>query len=172
MATYVDSSGTSGVPLFTLDGAGVLVPVSAANRLPTATTEGAPTAANVLNGFLTFAATTAATTLITVPADRTWTGKVAVSCAASTAAALTAAGQARAVVTTAGVGVTPAAGTVFAVEAKAAANAATGTVGNAAANSLSIDLVVVAPAGNAVTLQVASTVTTGTVDASASGSLI
>lgn len=171
MATYVDASGTSGVPLFTLDGAGTLVPVSAANRLPTATTSGAPAAANILNGFLTFAATTAATTLITVPAGRTWTGTVAVSCAASTTAAATAAGQARAVVSVAGVGVTPAAGTVLAVEAKAAANAATGTSGDSAANSLSAPLVVVAPAGNAVTVQVATTVTTGTVDAAASGSL-
>jgi hypothetical protein len=85
----------------------------------------------------------------------------------------TSAQQATATISVAGAGVTPAAGTVGAVSAKAAANAATGTVGSQAASFGSIPLVVVAPAGNAVTIQVA-TVCTGQspqVDATASGVL-
>jgi hypothetical protein len=159
------SAGSAATGVQTMQGiaGGVALPVSTA----------APTAANILNGFGSFAATTAATTLITVPATRTWVGTVGLSVASAIAAASTVAGQARGVITVAGTNVTPAAGTVMAAEAKAGANAAAGTVGSSADHSASMPLVVVAPAGNAVTVQVTSTVagTAGVVDAWASGVL-
>lgn len=139
--------------------------------VPVKTVMGAPAATDVLAGFLSHAATTAAAALITVPAGRTWTGTISVAAAASTAAGVAAAGQARAVVTTAGVGAIPA-GTLMAAEARSAANAATGTSGDSNSTALSVPVVVVAPAGNAVTVQVASTITTGVVDVSASGMLV
>lgn len=131
------------------------------------------TTANILAGYQTFTSTTAATTLITVPQGRTWVGTVGASCSAQEAAAGTVAAQARAVITTAGTNVTPAAGTYLAVEAKVGANAAGGTVGAQGNNAAWIPLVVVAPAGNSVTVQVASTNagTASVVDAFASGML-
>ena len=141
---------------------------------PLATSVGAATAANILNGFQSFAATTGATTLLTVPAGRTWVGVVGVSCTASVAAASSTAGQARCVVATAGANVTPAAGTVVACEAKAGANAATGTVGSNAAQRASVPVTVIAPAGNAVTLTVVTTQagTASVIDAWAVGALV
>lgn len=149
-------------------------PVRVTSTSPLPVTSGAPAAANILNGFLSFAATTGATTLITIPAGRTWKGEIGVSCAAAVAAASTVAGQARGVVAVAGTNVVPAAGTIMAVEAKAGANAATGTVGAQAANEGSMKAVVVAPAGNAVTVTVATTQagTSSVVDAWASGELV
>jgi len=124
-------------------------------------TPAVPTAANILDGQRTDVATTAAATLITVPAGRTWIGTVAISCVATEAAAGAAVAFADGVLTTAGAGVTPAAGAVFEVQALAAANAATGTVGSQSAVFGSIRLVVVAPGGNAVTVQAASTISGG-----------
>lgn len=136
----------------------------------------APSAANILVGTLSHTATTAAATLITVPQGRTWVGTVTLGCAIANPGGSSTAGQARGVIATAGTNVTPAAGTVLAREAKAGANVATGTVGSQAAVTGSIELVVVAPAGNAVTLTLASTVsagsTVGVVDAAAAGQLV
>lgn len=136
--------------------------------------QGAPAAANVLAGYQGFTSTTGATTIITVPQNRTWVGTIGASCSCAEVAAGTAAPIATATITTAGTGVTPAAGTYFLVDARAGANAATGTVGDGCANFGSTPFVVVAPAGNAVTIQVASTNagTTSRVDAFASGVLI
>lgn len=139
--------------------------------IPLKTVMGAPLGGDVLSGALSHTATTAATTLITVPAGRTWSGTITIAAVATTAAASATAGQARAVITTAGAGVTPA-GTLLAAEARAAANAATGTSGDSNSTALSAPVVVVAPAGNPVTVQVASTITTGVVDVSALGSLV
>lgn len=171
MTTYVPGAQAQGAPLFILNGAGVLTPVSATDPVPTS--GGAATAANILTGTFNVLATTAATTVITVPAGRTWVGTVAISCACATAAAGTTAGQARAVVTTAGTGVTPA-GTVVACDARNGANAATGTVGSQAANSLSVPLTVIAPAGNSVTVQAASTIagSAASVDVACVGALV
>lgn len=136
-------------------------------------TQPSPTSANILNGFQTFTATTAATTLITVPAGRTWIGEIGSAVTVGIAAASATAGQARAVIATAGAGVTPSAGTQLAVEARTGANSATGTVGSQAANTARARLVVIAPAGNAVTVTVASTNagTNSVVDAWAIGEL-
>lgn len=132
-----------------------------------------PTAANILNGYLNFTNSTAATTIITIPAGRTWIGEIGASCSAGEVAAGTAIPSARAVFTTAGTGVTPAAGTVFVVDARSGANAATGTASSGAQNFGKARLVVVAPAGNSVTVQVTSTNsgTSSEVDAYAIGEL-
>ena len=136
--------------------------------------QGAPAAADILCGFQSFTATTGATTLITVPAGRTWIGEIGASVDCAIAAASATAGQALAVFTTAGAGVTPAAGTYLAVEARAGANAATGAVGSSATNFACAAFVVVAPGGNSVTVQVASTNagTSSRVDAFATGRLV
>lgn len=158
--------------VFIVDASDVPTAVSSSNPLPVVA--GAATAANVLNGFQTFTSTTGATTLLTVPAGRTWVGTVGVSCSTAIAAASATAGQARAVIASAGTGVTPAAGTLFACEANAGANAATGTVGSNNFGRQQIPLTLIAPVGNAVTLTVVTTQagTTSRVDAFASGSLI
>jgi hypothetical protein len=158
--------------VFTVDSNGAPTAVSSTTPLPT--TRGAPTAANVLNGFQTFTSTTGATTLLTVPAGRTWVGTIGAACVTAIAAASSTAGQARAVIASAGTGVTPAAGTLLAVEADAGANAATGTVGSNNAAHHSMPLTLIAPVGNTVTLTVVTTQagTTTRVDTFASGSLI
>ena len=121
------------------------------------TIQGAPASADILNGHVAQTATTAAATLITVPAGRTWRGHVSVQCAASVVAADTTAGQALGLVATAGANVAPAAGTILSCEARAAANAATGTAGSNGHASADVPVTVVAPAGNAVTLTLEST---------------
>jgi hypothetical protein len=130
-------------------------------------------AADILSGFQTFAATTAATTVITVPAGRTWVGTVSVSVACQNAGANAATAQATGVVSVAGAGVTPAAGNYFRCDALAGANVAAGTVGDSGDNFLSSPFAVVAPVGNSVTVQAAATITGsgGQVSASAIGAL-
>jgi hypothetical protein len=133
---------------------------------------GVPAASDINAGFLSHTATTAAATLLTVPAGKVWVGEVVISCALSKAAAASGEGVARGVIATAGANVTPPAGTRLACEAKAGANAATGVVGTQGNNSVRTKMIVVAPAGNAVTLTLASTITNataGVVDASAIG---
>lgn len=134
----------------------------------------APLAADILNGYLNFTSTTGATTLLTVPAGRTWIGHIGASVACRLSAASTANGRATATFTTAGTGVTPAAGTVLVIDSMAGTNAATGTVGTQGSNFGRIPFAIVAPAGNSVTIAVAATATgTGpTVDAYASGALV
>lgn len=148
------------------------MPLGSSGASVTAST--APVAANILNGFQSFTVTTAATTLLTVPAGRTWVGEVGATCSVGVAAASVTAGQARVVFATAGAGVTPAAGTVGGCEALAGANAATGTVGSNGSARTRMPLTVIAPAGNAVTVTVATTQagTASRVDAWASGALI
>lgn len=130
-------------------------------------------AANILDGTQTFTSTTAATTIITVPAGRIWIGSVVVSCAAQNAAANAVVGEARGTISIAGTGATPAAGTLFEVECLVGANAVAGTVGGGTANRGIVRAVVIAPAGNAVTIQLAATITGtgGRVSASAIGEL-
>lgn len=138
--------------------------------VPVETVTAAPTAENLLGGALSHAATTASATLLTVPAGRTWSGTVSIAAAAATAAGSATEGQARAVVSTAGAGAAPS-GTVAAAEARSAPNAATGTVGNAGSTTVTVPVVVVAPAGNPVTLMLTSTITNGVVDVTAHGVL-
>ena len=130
-----------------------------------------PTAGDILDGYQTFTSTTSATTLITVTAGRTWVGTIGVNVACQEVAAGTATCQARGVITTSGTNVTPAAGTYLACEAKAGANAASGLVGDGSANYCAIPFTIVAPVGNTVLIQVATTNagTASVVDASAVG---
>ena len=146
------------------DGTPYTLPITAAQ----------PLAADMLCGRQSFTATTAATTLVTIPAGRTWVGHVGASVAVSIAAASSTAGRASAELSTAGAGATPAAGVYLGVDALAGANAATGAVGTQAANYAAAPWTVVAPAGNAVTIQVATTCTgtTTRVDAHATGALV
>lgn len=148
-------------------------PQGAATLAPPASTLGAP-AAQVLDGFASFAATTVATTLLTIPAGRTWVGTVGGSVAVSVAAAAATAGKARAVFSTAGAAAVPAAGTILALEAQAGANAATGTAGSGGNSAQTVPVTVIAPAANAVQLQVTTTITgtAGVVDAYALGALL
>lgn len=131
-----------------------------------------PTATDIVVGYLQHTSTTGAATLLTVAAGRTWVGEVHISVAGSKAAAATGNGLVSAVIATAGTNVVPAAGTQFVVSARIGANAATGTVGTEGNNSGVIKMTIVAPAGNAVTLTLASTLTNvseGAVDVSAIG---
>lgn len=130
-----------------------------------------PVTADILDGYQTFTSTTGATTVITVSAGRTWVGTISAHVSCQEAAAGAVACQARAVFTTAGTNVTPAAGTYFACEAKNGANAASGLVGDGTSNFCSTPFTIVAPVGNTVTIQVASTNagTASVVDASAIG---
>lgn len=133
-----------------------------------------PTAADITVGYLQHTSTTAAATLLTIAAGRTWVGRVTVSVAASKAAAATGNGLISAVIATAGTNVTPAAATVFAVSARIGANAASGLSGTQGNNWGSMPMTVVAPTGNSVTLTLASTLTNtteGAVDAAAYGIL-
>ena len=82
------------------------------------TQQAAPATASILAGYQSFTSTTAATTLITIPAGKTWIGMIGASVDCAIAAASSTAGQALAVFTTAGANATPAAGTYFAVEAR------------------------------------------------------
>lgn len=138
-----------------------------------ATAGAAIAAADVLAGRQTFSSTTSATTLITVPAGRTWVGVIGATCVAVEVAAGTVAAVATATFTTAGTGVTPAAGTYLVLSSQTGANAATGLVGDNDSTFGSIPFTVIAPAGNSVTVAVASTNagTTSLVDAFAAGTL-
>lgn len=125
-----------------------------------------PAAADIVAGSLTHTATTGATTFATIPAGRTCVGWVIVACAVGVAAAATTAGQALGIVSTAGTGVSPAAGNYLPCEARAGANAATGTTGSSGANNDGMQVTITAPVGNAVQLQGTSTIagTNGRVD--------
>lgn len=132
--------------------------MSASGRLINGSAGSGVAAANVLDGFQAVTGTTGATTLITVPAGRTWQGVIGANVTAQVVAAGTVVGQATCVFSTAGAGVTPPAGNLLQVEAFAAAGAAGGTTGSSASSSLAVPCTIVAPIGNAVQLQ--TTVTT------------
>lgn len=135
---------------------------------------GGVAAADILDGFQTFAVTTAATTVIAVPAGRTWQGNVAISCAVDNTAAAVPTGAAVAVVSTAGAGVTPAAGSYIRCDALAGGGAAGGTVGEQASATMVVPFVVVAPVGNVVQIQATATIagSGGQVSVSAIGALL
>lgn len=122
--------------------------------------EGAAQAANILNGELNVTANTGSTTIVTVPAGRTWVGSVSFSSSVGVSAASTVSGFATGTLTTAGVGVTPPAAEIARCTARAGANAATGTVGSQGSNALTIPKVtVIAPAGNSVSIQASASIT-------------
>ena len=118
---------------------------------------GSPSPGNITDGFLTFAATTGATTLVTAPAGRTWSGTIVMSCACSNAGANAVAAQATAVLSVVGAGSTPLNGNYVRCDAQAGANVAAGTVGDSGNATLVFPFVFVAPAANTVSLQVTTT---------------
>lgn len=133
-----------------------------------------PVSTDIVSGRLALAATTAATTLVTIPAGRTWQGTIGASVSVNNAAATTTAGQASAKFSVAGTGVKPAAGIYFAVDTQVGAALATSVLGEQSSNFGSAQMFVTAPAGNSVTIQVASTNsgTSALVDAFAIGILL
>lgn len=134
-----------------VDGSAVVQPVS----LP------AITAANILDGFATATAVTAATTLITIPAGRTWIGVLSIQCATTLEAGTTTDRQITGVLSTAGAGVTPS-GNQLQCDAIAGAGTAAGTIGGqATAFNQTVRMVVIAPGGNSVTVQWAVPTATG-----------
>jgi hypothetical protein len=109
--------------------------------------------------------TAAAQTLLTVPAGRTWLGSLALAATNTAAAGATGIST----IATAGTGVVPAAGPLLKVHCSTVGT----TAGLASQNNAISDVLVVAPAGNAVTLTLTnSTATTYTSDATAVGVLI
>ncbi len=114
-------------------------------------------AGNVLDGYMSFTATTAATNVLVVPAGRTWVGQIAVSCACAENAGDTVMARATATISVAGTGATPPAGTILACDALAGANAAGGLTGTSGANNATLPLTLIAPAGNSVSIQAATT---------------
>lgn len=173
--TGVGRLGVGGFGVAGTPAGGVLSVQGVASMTPVQTIPGAPSAANILAGQLSHTATTAATTILTVPAGRTWVGTLTISCAVQSPAANATTSSARGAIATAGVGVTPAAGTYLACEAKNGANAATGTVGTQAAQTVFIPFIVIAPGGNSVTITGTTTIVgggTGVVDYAAAGQLL
>lgn len=127
---------------------------------------------DVLCGQQSVTASTGATTLVTIPIGRTWTGQIGANCAGSNTGAVTTQGQARAVFTTAGGTAIPAAGTYFVVEALWGANVAAGTVGTSDSTFGMAQFTVVA-GSSAATIQVTTTIagTIGHCDSFAIGQL-
>lgn len=156
-ALLIGGQGVAGTPA-----GGVLTVQGATSMTPVQTAPAIPVAANVVAGTISHSTTTAAATLITVPQARVWIGTIGITAACQSPAANATTSSVRGLIATAGTNVTPAAGTVLAVEAKNGANSATGTVGTQgeAANAIP-NFVVIAPAGNAVTLTAATTIGTG-----------
>jgi hypothetical protein len=109
-----------------------------------------PGTPNILSSGVAVTNSVAATVLITIPAGRTWYGSICVNANNLVGAS---GSDSFAMVTTAGTGVTPAAGT------KLAYGTATGSSGGQGAG-LSGPTYVTAPSGNAVTLMVTNSVAT------------
>lgn len=125
-------------------------------------------------GFQTFATTTPATTVLTIPAGRIFSGTVAINCSCTNAGAATNAAQATGVVSISGTGAVPAAGNYWRCDALAGANVTAGTVGDDGNNNATFPNVVI-QAGSANALIQLTTTNVGTnsqVSASAYGVII
>ncbi|TFD58049.1 hypothetical protein E3T43_07325 [Cryobacterium sp. Hh7] len=134
----------------------------------------APTPSDIVSGRKSFSITTVATTLVTIPAGRTWSGQIGASVSCSVAAGTTVPGLASAQISIAGTSSAPAAGIYLGVDARAGAGLSSSANGAQSANFASVPIVIAAPAANSVSVQVAST-TSGTsalVDAFALGKLL
>ena len=121
-----------------------------------------PAAADILHGYDNRTIGVGATTIITVPAGRTFIGKVAASVSCTVAAAVNTSAETVATFSVSGAGATPAAGNLFTVAAQAGANAVTGVSGTEGNNYGELSVVVVAPAENSVAIQYAITMTGST----------
>lgn len=116
------------------------------NSTPLAILPNAPTAANILSGNATVSNSAAASTIITIPAGRTWYGNIDLETCNTGAAN---AGFTYASVIVTGTNATPASGTVI-------LKAITHPGGNTApsADAQTVGTYVVAPVGNSVTVQI------------------
>jgi hypothetical protein len=122
---------------------------------------GAPPAADVLDGQAQ-RPSAGTTTILTVPAGRTWVGEVGLSLSASNEP-VTATGLVTAEIATAGVGVTPPAGQNCAVSV-ALPSTVTGALSGVSGTAQNVmPLTVIAPAGNAVTITIVVPAVTGTI---------
>jgi hypothetical protein len=136
--------------------------------------QAAPASANILVGHVAHTATTAAATIITIGAGKTWVGTITVTANVyNTAVTGTTAGQAQGLIATTGANTVPAPATVVSCEARVGANTATigGGVGDAV--TVTVPMVVTTGASGA-TITLASTIagTGGRVAAMCSGYLI
>lgn len=111
-----------------------------------------PTAASVLFGQLSLAATGGPTTIITVPAGRTFVGRAYIAVSAGVSAASAEIGDAFATLSTSGAGAVPA-GTILKVPCFAGAGTAASVSGSGATAYAWMDITVFAPGGNAVAVQ-------------------
>ena len=123
-----------------VDNLGPLVPSGSGTAALVKAVPYTPAAADIVAGGVVLANSAASTAFLTVPAGRTWYGSVGVTCAEGTTSALDHNTQ----VVTAGTGVVPAAGTIIAVGLSKRDTGSGQVVMN--------NVYVVAPAGNAVTL--------------------
>jgi hypothetical protein len=122
-------------------------------------------ASYILSNAVTATNTTTPQTLLTIPAGRTWVGSIALAATNSAASGATAIAS----ISTAGTGVTPAAGALLKVHCSTVGT----TAGLASQNNEIGPVTVVAPTGNSVTLTLTnSTATTFTSDATAVGALL
>lgn len=126
----------------------------------------APDPANILCGL----ATASGNTIITIPAGRVWQGTVVIS--ANVLVGINAAAvSASARISTAGAGVTPAAGDYIRLDIGAPITAVSALTGTSASGFISGVMLVAAPSGNSATL-VLNTTNTTTQSASAVGVLL
>ena len=134
----------------------------------------APATADIISGRQAFIITTAATTLITIPAGRTWYGQIGASVTCSVAAGSTVPGQASAQISIVGTGAVPTPGIYLGVDTRTGAALSTSVNGAQSANFGSAPIIIAAPAANSVSVQVTSTNsgTSALVDAFALGKLL
>ena len=131
--------------------------------MPVALMSTAPATQDILSGRKAFTVTTATpTTVITIPAGRTWTGQIGASVTCSVAAGSAISGQATAQIAVGGANSAPAPGIYLGVDTRVGTALATSVNGSQSANFASSSFIVAAPVGNSVNIEV-TTVNSGTV---------
>ena len=125
--------------------------------LPVASVSSAPLPSDILCGNQATLVTIPATTLITIPAGRTWSGQIGATVSCTVAAGSTTAGIAQVIFSVSGTNVNPATGSYFGIDAHTGASSATSVMGTQAANFGSSPFTISAPPENSVTLQITTT---------------
>jgi hypothetical protein len=131
-------------------------------------------ASNILDGFQSVTATTAATTILTVPIGGIWVGTITIQCGVTVTGAVTTTGNAQCILSVSGAGATPAAGNYFQCNALAGANVVAGVTGTQGDVYLSSPFTIAA-GGVAALLQSTVSITgatTGVSNVSAIGTLV
>lgn len=109
-------------------------------------------AANIVSGYAQTGSSGGPTTLLTIPAGRSWKGWIGLTCTAENAAAATGVGVARITISL-DANSTPAPGNIMYCEAKVAPNAAGGTTGDTSNNAVAMEHVISASSAGAVNVQ-------------------